>query len=128
MSVFVSDVFAAAQDPKMPFLTRALDPHTVQTQFDRHLSPLVGSGSRFQIQAIRVVRYKPGRRCLIEYRLGSDGLSDPVLVLMGKVRARGLDPHTHHLMRGLRETGFSEDSQDGISVPEPIGMIPEFNK
>ncbi len=127
MSVFVSDIFAAAQDPKMPFLTDAIDPHIVQTQFDRHLSPLDGSRSRFQVQAIRVVRYKPGRRCLIEYRLGSDGLPDPAQVFMGKVRARGLDQHTHHLMRGLREAGFSQDSKDGISVPEPIGMIPEFN-
>jgi len=127
MSVFVSDVFGAAQDPKMPFLTHAIDPHMVQAQFDRHLPPLNGCRSRFQVQAIRVVKYKPARRCLIEYRLRSDGLPAPALVFMGKVRARGLDQHTHRLMRALRETGFSQDSEDGISVPEPIGMIPEFN-
>ena len=127
MSPFVSDVFGAAQDPKMPFLTHAINPHMVQTQFDRHLPFLAGCGSRFQVQGIRVVRYKPGRRCLIEYRLRSDGLPAPTLMLMGKARARGLDQHTHRLMKALRETGFSDDSTDGISVPEPIGMIPEFN-
>ncbi len=127
MSVVVSDIFTAAQDPKLPFLAQAIDPHICQTHFDRHISPLDGSRSRFQVQAIRVVKYKPGRRCLIEYRLGSDSLPDPAQVFMGKVRARGLDQHTHHLMRDLRESGFSQDSEDGISVPEPIGMIPEFN-
>jgi len=127
MTVFVSDVFGAARDPKMPFLTQAINPHIVQTQFDRHLAPLDGCRGRFQVQAIRVVKYKPERRCLIEYRLRSDGLPARPLVLMGKARAKGLDRHTYHLIRALRETGFSDDSEDGSSVPEPIGIIPEFN-
>ncbi len=101
------DPFGIAADPKMRFLAEALDPMVMT----RHLKRAV--------RAIRVRRHKPGRRCLIEYELDD-------IVLLGKVRAKGLDASSHHLMASLRNAGFDGNSEEGVSVPTPYGVIPEL--
>ncbi len=95
-------------DAKMPFLSAAIDPIQVQEYFGRYLA----IAQNFRLQKVQVIRHKPGRRCLIEYELIND--SGEVITLIGKVRAKGTD------------FGFADDSADGISVPEPVGIIPEW--
>ncbi len=122
------DPFGIADDPKMPFLAQALNPQAVQRQFQFSLPRLTSRKHQLHLRAIRVVRYKPGRRCLIEYDVelsGHDALAE-VITLVGKARARGLDHSTYQLVRELWSGGFGTDSIDGICVPEPIGVIPEF--
>ena len=110
---------ALAQDPRMPLLGRALDPAEVE----RVLSRLAGwEGSA--VRAIRAVRYKPGRRCLIEYDIELP--SSELVSLVAKARARGADRATFELMRELHQRGFDDHSADGINVPEPIAVIPEL--
>jgi aminoglycoside phosphotransferase (APT) family kinase protein len=78
------------------------------------------------VRGIRVLRIKPGRRCLIRYDLAAaDGRGEPVAVL-GKVRARGADLATYRLVRRLSKRGFDPDSEDGVSVPRPFGALPEL--
>jgi hypothetical protein len=78
--------------------------------------------------AIRVIRHKPGRRCLIEYDLEIENpdASSQVITLIGKVRAKGTDTNSYQLQQSLWNAGFSDNSEDCISVPEPIGIVPEF--
>ena len=103
----------------MPLLGRALDPAEVE----RALSRLAGwEGAA--VRAIRAVRYKPGRRCLIEYDIELP--SSELVSLVAKARARGADRATFDLLVELRRHGFDERSADGISVPEPIALIPEL--
>jgi phosphotransferase family enzyme len=103
----------------MPLLGQALDPAEVE----RALSRLAGwEGAA--VRAIRAVRYKPGRRCLIEYDIELP--SSELVSLVAKARARGADRATFDLMRELRRRGFDDHSADGISVPEPIAIIPEL--
>src|SRR5688572_12278256 len=106
-SIPVIDTFGVANDSKMPFLAKALNPVEVQRRFDGEL------------RAIRAVRYKPQRRCLIEYDVDD-------ITLVGKVRAKGLDEPTYRLQEVLWKNGFGSQNKDGISVPEPIKMVPEF--
>jgi hypothetical protein len=108
----------------MPSLAQALDPLAVQRQFEDCLPTLTAGNKPFQLRAIRVVRHKPGRRCLIEYDIERRGAE--AITLIGKVRARGPDHSTYHLIESLWNAGFGADSPDGIGVPEPIGIIPEF--
>src|SRR5262249_21844939 len=63
------DHFDAAADPALPTLSLALDPEVAEREFSRlpRLSP--GPGGRLRVEAVRVTRHKPGRRCLIEYDL-----------------------------------------------------------
>lgn len=107
MSVSVSDPFGVASDPKMPFLAAALDPAAAAAELAR-----VCGG---RLRAVRVVRYKPGRRCLIEYDLEGDG---SVTTVVGKARAKGADHTTHELTRELAAAG--------VPVPEPVGVVPAF--
>ena len=103
----------------MPLLGRALDPAEVE----RVLSRLAGwEGAA--VRDIRAVRYKPGRRCLIEYDIELP--SSELVSLVAKARARGADQSTFDLLVELRRQGFDERSADGISVPEPIAVIPEL--
>lgn len=107
-------------DSKMPFLAAAIDPVQVEECFSRCL--LIAQNTR--LQKVEVIRHKPGRRCLIEYELIND--FGQKIRLIGKVRAKGTDFHSYELQRSLWEIGFGDDSVDGISVPEPVGIIPEW--
>ena len=119
MNLLAHDPFGVAADPRMPRLGRALDPAEVE----RVLGRLAGwEGSA--VRAIRAVRYKPGRRCLIEYDIELP--SSELVSLVAKARARGADRATFDVLVELRRQGFDERSADGISVPEPIAVIPEL--
>lgn len=107
-------------DPQMPWLRAALDPVQVQTQFRQCLPAPYRD---WAVARAAVIRHKPGRRCLIEYDLGGD---DRGITLIGKVRAKGLDSFSYHLQQALWEQGFRADSSDGVSVPEPIAMVPAW--
>lgn len=122
MNIPVIDPFNIATDPKMPFVAGAIDPLNVQDNFSTLLS------QKINLLAIRVIRHKPGRRGLIEYDLEieTSDTSSKVITLIGKVRAKGTDINSYQLQKSLWNAGFSDDSEDGISVPEPIGVIPEF--
>ncbi|MGQ4648636.1 phosphotransferase [Lyngbya aestuarii] len=125
MNIPVIDPFNIAADPKMPFVAGAIDPLNVQQQF---LQSIPQKLLKFNLCAIRVIRHKPGRRCLIEYDLeieNSDA-SSQVITLIGKVRAKGTDINSYKLQQSLSNAGFSGNSEDGISVPEPIAVVLEF--
>jgi hypothetical protein len=125
LNIPVIDPFNIAADPKMPFVAGAIKPLNVQQQFTQLISQIF---AKVNICAIRVIRHKPGRRCLIEYDLEIDNpdASSQVITLIGKVRAKGTDISSYQLQQSLWNAGFSDDSEDGISVPEPIGVVPEF--
>ena len=108
-----------ASDARMPLLSRALDLAEVEPVL-RRLAGWEGAA----VRAIRAVRYKPGRRCLIEYDVAQP--SSELVTLVGKARARGADHATFDLLRELRRRGFDENAVDGICVPEPIAVVPEL--
>jgi hypothetical protein len=126
MSIPVSDAFGAASDPEMPSLALALDPVEVQRQLESHWPPLCGKYALLRLQAIRVTRYKPRRRCVIEYdvEVKCDENAPEAVTLIGKVRARRSGKSGYQLLKAFWDNGFRTDSQDGISVPEPIGIVP----
>lgn len=128
MSPSVIDPFGVTHDVKMPCLAKALDPLQVQYQLKQCLAYLNNEQTQVHLTAIRVTRYKPGRRCLIEYDLTlkrSHTTLEPI-TLIGKTRSRGLDQASYHLLQSLWSSGFAAHSEDGISVPEPMGVIPEW--
>lgn len=129
MSIAVIDPFGVVSDPQMPFLARALNPVEVQRHFAGGLARLSGEKGQFALRAIRVTRYKAARRCLIEYDLEVERphTRPEVMTLIGKARARGLDESSYDLVESLWNGGFASDSTDGLSVPEPIGIVREFH-
>jgi hypothetical protein len=127
VSIPVLDPFGVAGDPAMP-LALALDPAQAQQQFGRGLPRLAGPHGYVHVRGIRVTRYKPGRRCVIEYDVEVEQRERPpaALTLIGKVRRRQFGRSGYRLLAALWEAGFKTDSPDGISVPEPIAAVAAF--
>src|SRR3989454_6547851 len=128
MNAVTLDPFGARADPRMPLLARALDPEEVERYLRAHQIGPPDAASRLALRAIRTVRYKPGRRCLIEYDLEVTRRDAPpeVVTLVAKARAHGADTATFRLLQALRVRGFDDTSPDGVAVPEPVTVIPEL--
>jgi hypothetical protein len=122
------DPFGVAGDPEMPSLAAALDPIESQRQLGQCLRHLTGEYGTVHLMGIRVTRYKPGRRCVIEYDVEIEEPEAPpeVITLLGKVRRLRSGKSGYRLLDALWNAGFGDDSRDGISVPEPVGVVPEF--
>lgn len=123
MSIPVLDPFGVDRDAALPILRRCVDPDGVQAELDRGVEGL-GHGT-VRLIAITVLRHKPGRRCLIEYRLSFRPAAgdETELTAIGKVRRNRPGRHQLRLLQGLWSAGFDAGSADGISVPEPLGEI-----
>jgi hypothetical protein len=129
MNMDVIDTFGVVGDREMTSLVLALDPAEVERQINHRLRiVLAGKEGSLCLREIRVTRYKPGRRCLIEYDVEVErpGAPPEVVVLIGKVRAKRYGKSGYRLLESFWNGGFKSDNPDGIFVPEPIGTIPEF--
>lgn len=128
--VLVSDPWQATWDASLPTVRQAIDPGEVQARLNEACVELVAARGRMKLCAIRVTRHKPGRRCVIEYDVRFPAARGPVesrgMTLLGKVRAKGVDRKTPVVLAELRRAGFGADSEDQISVPAPLGVIPEL--
>ena len=120
--------FGAAGDEEMPSITPALEPNEAQRQFDDRLGRLAGENGRLDLREIRVTRYKPGRRCVIEYDLIVERPYAPPeeITLIGKVRVRRFGKSGYRILKAFWEAGFEAEAPDGICVPEPAGTISKF--
>src|SRR5438552_1985279 len=127
VSTAVVDPGHVASDETMPFLAQALDPVQVQRCLEECCPSWLKQLGKTEVRNIRVIRHKSGRRCLIEYELEArDGPSKSISIL-GKVRAKGLDRKTFRVQQLLWNGSFGSASEDGIQVPEPIGVVPPLN-
>jgi len=126
LSIAVIDPFGITADPNMPFLARALDPLEVTRQFECRLARLTRERRRLSLRAIRVTRYKPRRRCVIEYDLEAALPDARLQTVVGKANAKGLGASSYDVTKHLWNSGFASDSEDEVSVPEPLGVIPDF--
>ncbi len=122
-----SDPFGAAADHDLPTLAAALDPEIARHEFKRRLPRLSGTG-RLRLKAIRVTRHKPGKRAVVEYDVEVErgDRSRELVTLIGKVRARRSGNEALRQLEAFWNAGFDGESADGISVPEPIGVIASF--
>jgi glycosyltransferase involved in cell wall biosynthesis len=127
-TVFVRDLFNSTADPELPSLAFALDPVEARAEFKRRLPRLSGVNGKLRLKAIRVIRHKPGRRCVIEYdvRVERPDLPTETVTLIGKTRVRRFGNEGYRMQERIWNAGFDSASADGISVPEPIGVIPRF--
>lgn len=116
MSAIASAAAVAPVDPAMPFLAQAMDRAWMQAR----LRSIVGGA--VDLRSIRMVRWKPARRCVLEYDIG-DGSGARTLV--GKARAKGLDTRTCGIVQHLSAGALAPRSRAGVSVPAVRGVVPE---
>jgi len=113
-------------DSNLPFLTFAMNPKTMEPYLIK-LFKLKNGKVKANLRGIKQLRYKPGKRCLIEYSVNlmeNDTIKE-VITLLGKTHRKGLDKTTYLLQKSLWNNGFHSKSSDKISIPKPMGMIPE---
>ncbi len=123
----VDDPFDLRTRPELSFLSEALDPSSAFERLAPVVRDLPGVCWPLHLTEIRVVRHKAGRRCLVEYefRSGPAG-AEQSITLVGKVRLKGVDRSTWSRMNQLWKRGLHGESVDGVSVPRPVAMIPEW--
>jgi len=124
----VIDPFGAASDHDLPTVALALDPEEVRAEFKRGLPRLAGEQGIVKVKSITVTRHKPGRRCVIEYdvRVKRPDAPRRKARLIGKIRARRYGNEGYRMLEAIWNAGFHTENSDGISVPEPIGVVPRF--
>lgn len=119
--VSVTDPFGIAQDPALAHAAAALDPQAVEYAFANARHPLEDL-SEIRLEAIRVVRHKPGKRCVIEYDFAdADGVSRGTLI--GKIRRKRSGRKAFELARAFAESGFDPAATDGVSVPDAVAYV-----
>ncbi|MGK7953753.1 MAG: phosphotransferase family protein [Crocosphaera sp.] len=119
MNIQDNDSFNLLSDPNILFLQDALLPNKVEQTFKYHFPKIIKNN---YLSAIKVIRYKAQKRCLIEYQFsGEEKFS-----LLGKVRFKGTDTKSYYSQKYLWENGFDDHSLDQVSVPQPIGVIPQW--
>ncbi len=123
--VEVVDPFVVVSDPAMSFLPEAIDPQQAEEALSEALAATQGTRT-LRLRAIRVVRYKPGRRCMIEYTLAQGDGTEPIVVL-GKAHAKGKHRTCYELQSALWEAGFDDRAADGITVARALGTIPSWH-
>lgn len=117
----------APVDKDLPTLGAALAFETARHEFKRRLPRLSGEG-KLRLKAIRLTRHKPGRRAVVEYDVEVKRPEMPQhrVTLIGKLRARRSGNEGYRQLEMFWNAGFDAQSADGISVPEPVGVISAF--
>lgn len=118
-------VVAPALDPALPTLERALDPAAVTRALaaSKHFRD-----TPVEVLDARLRRHKPGKRAVLDYTLGvvRPGGGVETIPVIAKMRA-GRPPRTaFQRAKAVWAHGFHSDSVDGISVPEPLGTVPDL--
>src|SRR5262249_30179884 len=105
------------------------DPAAALHEFKRGLPRLAGRDGKVKVKSIRVLRHKPGKRCVIAYevQVARPNLPRQKTNLLGKVRSRRYGNEPVRLLDAIRNAGFQEGCADGVAVPEPVGVIPRFH-
>ncbi len=108
----------SCNDKAMPALRDALDAETMHKNLRRCLAAF--GQEPFEIRAIRPMRHKHGRRCVIEYDLEFAGHS---ITVLAKLRAKGLDRRTYRLYRKLWRGDLRSADLD---LPQPLGAVDDL--
>ncbi|ARC94148.1 hypothetical protein B6A42_21170 [Vibrio coralliilyticus] len=101
---------------KLPLSSELCDPYYAEPLL-RKVLPTLSSIER--LSNVELVRYKPGKRALLDYSFQrADGAR---LDILGKVRLKGFDKRAWNVNSALYKANFGPSNGDGIQVPEPLG-------
>src|SRR5207247_1111320 len=118
-------------DAKLPSLRVALDPHAIKPFLANCLNRSMHRKESLSGCEVDILRYRPGKRCVLRYRLGASRLAAGAVherSFIGKAYGNRADGGAVcAIILGLYENRFGRDSSDGIRIPEPLGYIPELH-
>lgn len=115
---------ALLEDRGLPLAAQALDPATATDL----VGPLVRGhfgDAALQHVATRVLRHKPGRRCVVEYVFSVEH-SGVIRSVLGKIHAKSRHRESFQRQQALTAAGFGAHARDRISVPAAVGCIDQL--
>ena len=116
----------AVRDPLMPQLSAALGLDWGVRLVEEALADVGPTGFAPMLDEARLVRHKPGRRALIEYRLVlANGIDH--LRAIGKIRAKRSDRRTYRLNQAIDSATRDTRSDGVLRVPRPLAEVPALN-
>ncbi|HFQ92548.1 MAG TPA: glycosyltransferase [Anaerolineae bacterium] len=112
-------------------LYMAMRPDLAGPLLARHLPVFQRDGpARFKrVGRIRVLKYKPGRRCVLLYELYGRSRKDNCPVryqVVGKLFRDERGRRLHKLQRMLWRNGFGPEASGGVYVPNSLAYIPKM--
>jgi hypothetical protein len=90
---------------------------------------MIGKRDLLGVRAIDVLKYKPGRRCVLAYGLSLSSEpagSAPARQVIGKVFRDERGRRLHALQQALWQDGFGPYAGDQVHVPRSLGYVPEM--
>jgi glycosyltransferase involved in cell wall biosynthesis/thiamine kinase-like enzyme len=107
-------------------LYRATRPDLAGPLLARHLRRKLGRG--ITVCDIEILKYKPGRRCVLRYHFSGTGGSaeEPAAGVIGKVFRDERGRRLHRLHKLLRQAGFGPGHGGEIMVPDSLAYVPEM--
>lgn len=119
--------FNAMSDLALPTVPLALNSSYITNQFQR-MDTICQPHESFHLKSIEIIRYKFGKRCLIEYTCDLKGENTFRTVgVIGKIRTKRSGKKDYRLQDKLWKHGFSKENSDGISVAFPLGQLKKAN-
>lgn len=116
----------AAPDPLMPQLVTALDLDSGVRMVEQALAGLGPTDFAPMLDQARLIRHKPGRRALIEYRFVFPNGGEHLRAI-GKIRAKRSDHRTYRLNQAIYSATQDEKSGCRLRVPRPLAEVPALN-
>ncbi len=89
----------------------------------------MGKRDLLDVRSIDVLKYKPGRRCVLAYGLGLHNAragAAPARQVIGKVFRDERGRRLHSLQQVLWQDGFGPYAGDQVHVPRSLGYAPEM--
>jgi aminoglycoside phosphotransferase (APT) family kinase protein len=119
---------AVTEEKRLPGLDAAMDAREIEPRLREILQRRDPSLRDVTVARIALQRHKPGRRALIHYGLELRRTAEPeALGVLGKIQRRGVDEENQALLAELTAETFAATAGDGLSIPAPLGAIPELN-
>lgn len=98
------------------------------SQARQHLLPLLKKelqDDSLELRSLRLVRHKPGKRCLVEYKCESRQ-SNRIFSVLGKAYSKPKHLQNHRIQLALWGAGFDDRSSTQVFVPRPLGVLNEW--
>ena len=119
-----------AADAGLPALPHLTDPEEARALLEASIRAAAPAYRDLRLRAVtpRVMRYNPGSRCTILYRLDyPTGAADPAWpdIVVAKTYHRDKGRHAYAAMRALWESPLA--TGDVVTIAEPLGFLPEWN-
>jgi hypothetical protein len=117
-------------DAGLPALPHLTDPEEARALLENSIRTASPAYRDLRLLAVtpRVMRYNPGSRCTILYRLDYPaGAADPAWpdIVVAKTYHRDKGRHAYAAMRALWESPLA--AGDVVTIAEPLGFLPEWN-